>query len=316
MSSLDCPMGIVSDDNVVISKVEKPTVASVLSGWGSCIGLDIAPNHTGVFTWDDNKKEYTTYGFKLDDSIMPTDVMYDAKARLFFKKWYREHFSGMHFSHVCVEDTYGGENYETSHQLINLNSVFDELLLEGIITYDEVVRVKPTTWMRGCNAIYHIKGGYSSKFKTQAILKYLGFEFFLQNDNLSGEGKKSIFFEDICDACGICLGIRMLQKQDIKTEKSRSVALSQVEVYFFENVDDMNELHGGFALDVCTYEVILNKSCIEKEIKRLVSEDANQIYYTKLENKYLGRYGIKQGFQYFNQGYGWLVFFHKSLAKQ
>lgn len=314
MGMFDCSMGL-SNVEESLNLIEKPTVQSILKGWGSAIGLDIAPQHTGIFIWDDKSETFTTYGFKLDASIVDTDPMYDAKVRLFFKKWYKEHFSGMHFDHVCVEGVYGGENYDTSHQLINLNSVFDELLLEGDITYSEIIRVKPTVWLMGCKAIYQMKGGYSSKFKIQSILEYLGYEFLLQNNSLAAEKKKSIFFEDICDATGIVLGIRMLQKQDINVAKSRPVALSQIEVYYFENLEEMNQLHRGFALDVCTYEVVLNKSLLEKEIKRLVSEDSNQLYYTRLENRFLGEFGIRSNFQFFQQGYGWLVFFHKALAR-
>ena len=169
--------------------------------------------------------------------------------------------------------------------------------------------------MTGLKTLHYMKGGYSSKFKTQEILKQLGYSFALENAELSNQGKLDIFYEDICDATGICLGIRMLQKQNIKVKKPRPVALSQVEVYYLEKLEDMNKLHGGFAFDVCTYEVMLNTSVIEKEIRRLVSGDSNQLYYTVLDTKCLGNFGLIRGFKYYSQGYGWLVFFHKDLAK-
>ena len=68
-------------------EVGTPTVEGLLRGWGSALGLDIAPNHTGVFMWDGVGCK--TYGFKVDESISKDDVFYDARVRKFFKAWWR-----------------------------------------------------------------------------------------------------------------------------------------------------------------------------------------------------------------------------------
>lgn len=303
------------DDEVDVKlEVDSPSVESLLQGWGSALGLDIAPNHTGVFVWDG--VQCKTYGFKLDDSISQDDVFYDAKVRRFFKDKYLELFKGMHFEYVCIEGCYGGENYDTVKQLLNINTVFDELVLDGSITCDNFLRVKPSQWLAGLSRVVQMKGGYSTKYKTQEILKKLGFKFALDGEGKTKKFLEEIFYEDICDATGIVVGLRMLEKLDIPVKKSSSIGMSQIEVHYLQDLTDMYSLHGGFAYDICNYEVSINKRTIEKEIKRLVNEDGSQIYYLKLETTKLGDFGIKRGFSFYNQGFGWLVFYHKGLIKR
>lgn len=303
--------GLDEEDKKV--EVGTPTVEGLLRGWGSALGLDIAPNHTGVFVWDG--VECKTYGFKLDESISKDDVFYDAKVRKFFKTKYLELFEGMHFDYICVEGCYGGDNYDTVTQLLNVNTVIDELVLEGTLSCNTFYRVKPSQWLSGLSKVTNMKGGYSTKYKTQEILKKLGFQFALDGVGKSEKYLKEIFYEDICDATGLVLGMRMLEKLNIPTKKTSSVGMSQIEVHYLENLEDMYSLHNGFAYDVCTYEVSLNKRTLEKEIKRLVSEDASQIYYVKLETSKLGDFGIKRGYPFYSQGFGWLVFYFRDLSK-
>ena len=293
--------------------ISSPTVEGILSGWGTALGLDVAPNHTGVFIWDG--KGWSTHGFKLDDSISDCDVFYDAKVRRYFKDMYLSLFGGKRFDHICIEGCYGGDNYDTVKQLLNINTVIDDLILDGAVSCDDFCRVKPSTWLSGLSKVVHLKGGYSTKYKTQEILKQLGYEFALEGLGLSSSKLKDIFYEDICDATGIVLGVRMLQKLNLPVKKSSSVGLSQIEIHYLENLDDMYSLHGGFVHNVCTYDVSINKRTIEKEIKRLVNEDSSQVYYLRLETSKLGDFGIKRGYKFYPQGFGWLVFYHKNLCK-
>lgn len=308
----DNSFGLEDSEDILMS-VYTPTVEGLLQGWSSALGLDIAPNHTGVFVWDGSK--VSTYGFKIPEDLSQDDVFYDAKVRKFFREKYKELFEGMHFEYICVEGCYGGENYDTVKQLLNINTLIDELVLDGVITCSNFYRVKPSQWLSGLSKVISMKGGYSTKYKTQEILKRVGFQFALDGVGKSAKYLKDIFYEDICDAAGIVIGLRMLEKLDVPLKKSSSVAMSQIEIHFLENFDDIYGLHGGFAHDVCTYDVSINKRILEKEIKRLVSEDASQVYYTRLETTSLGDFGVKRGYNFYQQGFGWLVFFHKSLSK-
>lgn len=303
----------LEDTNENIISVDTPTVESVLSGWGTSLGLDIAPNHTGIFLWDDDGKTWHTYGFKIGDAVDKDDVYYDAKVRRFFYNKYEELFKGMHFSHICVEGCYGGENYETVKQLLNINTIIDELVLDGKITCDNLYRVKPAEWLSGLSMLGHIKGGYSTKYKTQEILKQLGHEFALSGVDKPQKYLEEIFYEDICDATGLVLGLRMLEKAEIPVNKPSGFGLQQIEVYYLSDYNEIYELHGGFAFNVCVCESVINKRQLEKEIKRVVNDDASQVYCVRMQNSELGTFGIKRGFEYFNQGYGWLVFYYKGL---
>lgn len=308
----DISCGLDNTNENIVS-VDTPTIESVLSGWGTSLGLDIAPNHTGIFLWDDDKKTWHTYGFKVGDDISQDDVYYDAKVRRFFYSKYEELFRGIHFSHICVEGCYGGDNYETVKQLLNINTVIDELVLDGKIGCDNLYRVKPSKWLSGLSMLSSMKGGYSTKYKTQEILKQIGYEFALSGVDKPQKYLKDIFYEDICDATGLVLGLRMLEKAEISVNKSREIGLSKIEVHYLSDYDEIYELYGGFAHNVCVHESVINKRTIEKEIKRLVNDDASQVYCVRLQNSDLGSFGIKRDFEYFNQGYGWLVFYYKGL---
>lgn len=292
--------------------IEKPTIEGILSKWDSALGLDIAPNHTGISIWRDGK--LSVYGFCIDESLSVDDVFYYAKVRRFFRSKFNEFFGGMTFQHICVEGCYGGENYTTVKALLNINDVVDDMILDGEVFCENFSRVPETKWMSGCTKITKVVAGLNSKVKIQKILKELGFEFYLENCDKTEKYKKEIFFEDICDAVGITLGVCMLQKLNIPLRSSRSVALSSIKTHYVPYFDDIYKLDKGLAHDVCIYEVIMNTSTIESEIKRLVSEDTDQMYVVRLNTTELGNWGIKRGFKFYPSGDGWLVFYHKDLG--
>ena len=301
----------LDDEQDVSSVVGTPSVELLLRGTGNWLGLDLAPGHTGVFIWNDAEDRYITYGFKVPDDL-PKDDYYYARVRRFFNEKFKYLFEGMHFSRVCVEDVYGGENYDTFCQLFNINTVIDDLILDGVITCDKLYRVKPSTWMSGLSKVVQTKGGFKSKYRTQHILKSIGYKFALDGEGKSAGWLADTFYEDICDATGLVIGLRALEKHDVPIKKQSSVRLSQIEVVFLESYDDIFNFRGGFANNYVVDDVEINKRVIESEIKRLVNEDSGMIYCTNLTNAELGVFGIKRGFHVSCES-GWLVFYSKEL---
>ena len=306
--------GIDGLDTSSNSVVEKATVESILSSIKSGISFDIAKNHTGVCIWDGSKVEIL--GFDISYDYDSTDYLAEAKMRLWLKNKCEEIMKGRHFDICQVEGVFGGVNYDTSRKLIALNGVVAELILEGRVSVSNYYNLTQKEWSKDFRTVIKLGKALSSKYETQEILKYLGFNFVLENENLSNAEKEAIFYEDKCDAVGMLCGVALRLNSNANFKKSSSVALSNVKMYFIEDMYDTYSLNDKVFDDNQIISVDITSKDLEKEIRDLATKHDDCILATCLENKQLGVFGINNGFTFFEQGYGYLVFYNKELKRK
>lgn len=308
--------GICFDDDEVSSNenkftpltIELPTVENIFSCIKSGIGLDIAKNHTGICIWEDG--QIKTYGFELKpyDS---SSYFAEYKMRADFKNQLKEIVQGKHFEFCIVEDVYGGTNFDTTRKLLALNTVIDELIFERVCSVDNFVRWGATKWMSYFRMIYKQRGKLKSKIETQGILEYLKFDFYLKNKDLSDKDKKSIFFEDICDATAMLCSMIIKQNLDLNLEKSISLKFSDIKMVYIEDLEDTYSLRDKRIRDEGYVAVDLNTRAIKSSMLELVRSNPTTIMCAYLPVAKLGRFGIENNLEFFDSGEGYLLFYKK-----
>ena len=244
-------------------QIEKINVLNVLEIIPSGIGLDVSKNHTGVVIW--NGKDTEEYGFELQD-YDKSDYFAEYKMRRDFKKNLSEIVKGRYFEICVIEDVYGGENFDTVRKLLALNTVIDELIFEHVCTVNEFYRWKEPTWISGLRLLYRQKGKLRSKVETQGILEYLEYKFYLENKDLKESEKKKIYFEDICDACGMLLGVVAKKELESKRLNSKRLTLSQIKMLYLEHDYDNVTSRNKVISNVLCMEVELDLRHLEKSI--------------------------------------------------
>ena len=298
---------------------EKPTVINILKTVPSGIGLDIAKNHTGIVIW--NGETVETYGFLLTE-YDKLDYFGEYKMRREFKNKLKEIVADRHFEYCIVEDIYGGDNFDTVRKLAALNTVMDELIFDGVCTVGTFVRWKQVQWAAKARMIYRQKGKPSSKIETQKLMEYLEFDFYMkykdypeteaQSKKTGLPTKKDLFFEDICDACGMLLGLVIAHNYELNITRSSLVKMSEIKMLYVDYIEDTYMINDKRVQDEGF--IILEDfdiKHIEDSIKQAVTAYPNDVLCVELPPSKLGRFGIKHNFTFFAEGEGYLIFYKK-----
>ena len=288
---------------------EKLTVKSVLSQIPSGVGLDVAKNHTGVCVW--NGTDIEVYGFDLPE-YDSTDPMSEAKMRRHLRAKLTDCLGSRFFEYLVIEDVYGGENFDTVRKLIALNTVIDDLILDGVVQVNNFYRHAESVWMKGLRLLYKAGNKLSPKYEVQEVLNYLEFDFYLKNKDLTPAELKSIFFEDICDATGMLLGLvaDKFVKRDTEEKASvKRVTLSSIKLMYLESDDEVYSIP---RLENCDFMyATLNFNSIERSIVSLANQYPHSVVICPLPSSKLGVFGIKNGFTFYDGDSGVLVFYNK-----
>lgn len=300
--------------NWATADISKPTVEGILSQFKSGIGLDIAKNHTGVCLWRDGKVE--TLGFAVEMEYEAGSYLSEAKMRMQFKNKIYEVLKGYDWEVCIIEDVYGGVNFDTTRKLLALNCVVDELMLEGKVSIGNLYRFKESEWIKDLRTIVKLGSKLNPKFECQSILDYLGFELVRRNKTERDAYKASIFYEDRCDATGQLLALAMHLNSETRTVKSSSLRLSNIFIDFIEDFDDVYDLNDPVIDRFGITEVQnFNTRNMEQSILDAVGQGENTVLFATVNTGDLGTFGLKNGLQFYSQGYGYLIFYDKRLRK-
>ena len=288
------------------SVLSKPTLISMLKTIPSGIALDVAKNHTGVVYWDGETLHRN--GFAIDE-YDKGDPFAEYKMRRQFKNKLKEIVQGLSVKYCVIEDVYGGENFDTVRKLLSLQTVIDELIFEHVLFVETFFRWNEPKWSALTRTIYKQRGKLKSKIETQGILEYLEDEFYLAHKSDSASAKRELFFEDICDATGILLGVVASEIMQINIAKASAVKLSQVKMFY---IDDLEVTYGhkdrrireeGFI------SVDLDYRNLEKSIVLQASQHPDDVLCALLPSSKLGVFGAKNGFEFFDSEESYLVFY-------
>jgi hypothetical protein len=290
------------------SVITKPTVISILKNVSSGIGLDVAKNHTGITIWNGETTE--TYGFELEPYDKESPFA-EYKMRRDFKKKLSEVVEGRHFEYAIIEDVYGGENFDTTRKLLALNTVIDELIFERVCTVDKFRRWNEPTWMKACRTLYKQRGKLKSKLEVQGILEFLEWDFYLEHKDDKPAQKKNIFFEDICDSCGMLLAVVAQELMDINVVKASSIRMSDVKMFYIEDLADSYAIKDKKVCEEGFIGTELDFRHLEKSILAQVMQHPNDVLCAFLPSSKLGVFGTKHNFKFYDSEESYLIFYRK-----
>jgi len=295
----------------IVQEVSKTSVESILSIFGSGISFDIAKNHTGVCMWKDGV--VTTTGFCVNMEYDKNDFMAEAKMRINFKKQAKEILGDTEWEVCVIEDCYGGVNFDTTRKLLALNCVIDELVLEGSSHIKNLYRFKEPEWIRDLRKIIKLGAKMDTKYECQRILEYIEFDFVMKNKDKNNADKERLFYEDICDAVGQLCSLAMRLKSGRAVHKKSAIKLSSVEVFYFEEEDDIYPSLDDCLFDMSISYIDFNYSNIEEGILFEIANHPGCIVGAVVPTSKLGTFGLKNNFEFYEQGDGILIFYDKSL---
>lgn len=290
------------------SLASKQTVHSILGNIKSGIGLDISKNHTGIVYWDGS--EIHEYGFSTSE-YDKTDYFAEYKMRRDFKNKLKEIVQGKYFEICIVEDVYGGENFDTVRKLLALNTVIDELIFENVCTVKKFLRWNEPKWAKCTRTIYKQRGKLKSKVETQGILEYLGYPFYMAHKDDRAGVKKEIFFEDICDACGMLLGAVMDEIMNINIVKGTPLKLSNIKMVYVEDLADTYSCRDKRISEEGFIDVELDFRKLEDSIIKQASAHPNDVLCAFLPSDKLGVFGMKHKFTFYDSEESYLLFYKK-----
>ena len=277
------------------TEINRITMNSLSEMIESCIALDIAPQHTGIVELRNGI--YTEYHFKLDDPDK-SDFMWLEKLRLSFKALLREIVRDKEFDYLIVEDTYGGENYNTVAQLVTLNTVIDELILENLCTVKTFYRWKPTTWL--------------SYAKRLSILNSLECGYYLEHKDDTDAVKQLECFEDICDAYGMVLSVIAYTQLELsKTQAPKHIPLSKVKMKYVNNIEDAKKSRDKIIKLLPFTEQNLNYNALERSILENVNSHPDELLVSMIPTDKLGVFGLKKKLTFYPDGKGYLFYYNK-----
>lgn len=312
----DTDFGIASIPEMQVNDVQsvsRISVETILSIFESGISFDIAKNHTGVCMWKDGV--VTTKGFAINMEYDRNDFMAEAKMRLNFKAQAKEILGDTEWEVCVIEDCYGGVNFETTRKLLALNCVVDELVLEGAAKIKNLYRFKEPEWIRDFRRVIKLGSKMDTKLECQGILEYMEFGFVVSNKCKSNAEKERIFYEDICDATGQLCSLALRLKSGKKVQKKSALKLSSVEVFYFEEEDEIYSNLDDCLFDLHIKYVPFEYSNIEEGILTEVAQNPGNLIGAVLPTSKLGTFGLKNNFEFYEQGFGILIFYDKKLKR-
>lgn len=289
-------------------KIEKPTIQNLFPLMKSAIALDIAPLHTGIVIWNGETTE--EYGFA-NPPVDYNDVFWEYRLRKTFKAKVQEIVNGRQFEYGVVEDVYGGDNFHTVRQLLALNNVFDELQFDRACFVDNYFRWGASEWMAKARKIYKQKNKLVSKIETQGLLEFLEYKFYLEHKEDTTNVKKEIFFEDICDACGMLVGVVAHKTLEKNLLNNTSVRLSDIKMYYLEDLEETYGHRDTRLREEAYTTVELNYRSLEGSIINSVKENPDDVLVAYLPVAKLGTFGLTHKFKFYASGEGYLVFYRK-----
>ena len=322
VSTLESPtsFGVATEDGIVQTqeddfKIEKVTVNSLLKTFKSAVTLDISKRSTGLGVWDG--KEYTKYQITMDTVYDKTDALSEAKIRKEFKEYLTEILGGKHFELLVVENVFGGENFDTVRILLALNTVADELILDGVFTADTVKKVDNKSWKMCLRKVYKVKGKPTDKYEIEEIMKHLEFDFALENCNLSDSQKEEIGYQDILDCTGLLCAMAISKVMNIKIKSGKHIKMSSIEILSFDCEED---------LDFCEMSVIRKfpikrvslQGSVEKTILNTVNDSPTEdiIFEVEVPNEKLGSFVSRFNIPFSDYGTVIILFFRKALERK
>lgn len=180
-------------------------VTDVLSKHDCAIGLDISRTSTGVALYCNGI--LNLYRISLDSKYDKNDTMWESKMKKEFKGYLTSIVKDKEFDLVVIENTINGCNAITNKELTLLNTVFDDLVVDGVckVNPKNLIRPFPNVWRKELKKLTGTASATNTKTLVEELLKRVGYMYVIEHCDKSDSKKKSSGYFDICDATGMLI---------------------------------------------------------------------------------------------------------------
>lgn len=196
------------------------------------------------------------------------------------------------FDYVLIEDIYLGNNFETVKKLNFLGNIVNALISFGEIETEKFYRVSNQTWKKGLRELIKDKQllkGLKDKLLIQKIFEIKGENI---KDSQTRYGIQH--FQDVLDAKGLYLGMRVLGEEVLLAKKDIKLKLK-----FKRDIDLQKYQHKGYEQ---VYLEGVSDTTLTKQLFKTLKEMINSEYFEyKDKNKLIisiksyGTFGISRG---------------------
>lgn len=273
------------------------TIGAVIPPKGRYLGLDISKSSTGIALVEDGEISTANLNLHVDFE----NPHHEALMRRQLRSGLLDTLSDTekHFTSVIIEDVYASEFANTVRMLFALNTVIDDLILDGLITTDEFYRIQNGVWKRWL--ALSDPSGWTSSYNDKTRIRMLleGLDYF-------DEGPKR-GLQDRLDAFGMLVGFflqGLLGEEDLTalTDKRSIVPLSNINFEYASNLEDLKVLP-SWQGTVTEYDARVSQMGVRKAV---TIAPTGTLFVTK-KRVNLGNLGTKVGLDVLPFG-GFLAF--------
>lgn len=291
-------LGIEVDDIGLVEEGASPAKGffDIVPKEGRFLSLDVSKNSTGV-TYVDN-------GEKIVGNIILEDFKGPHKEVLLrrgLKRDLLELVEGKEFDVILIEDAFVGENADTVRTLFALNTAIDELILDGVCTCKDFIRVhnqRWKSWLYKLDTVGAVKG-YNDKEKVKYCMSLLGV-------HEEGNG-----FQDRLDSMGILVGYFLKGEdsvhEELENSKKKKVKITDVEGSY--DIDTGYLFYGRDDIDIEKIIYLDYNRISKKRVLELLTDKPDAVYVTENMIK-LGNLGDDLGLDILSEG-GYFAFWIK-----
>lgn len=305
MLDLGMDFGVTNADTREVKVLKHTTVHSLLSRFTSGIGLDKSKNGTGISIWNGSEVEH--YGFGLEIDYDKADPLSEIKMRREFRDKLIPIVKGKHFEVAIVEDVFGGKSFDTTRKLLALNTVFDELILDGVCTVGEFYKWENTLWKKYFRKICKIKGYPDDKTEIQKIFEYLQYPYYMTQINSESRDKQ---FQDKLDSLGMLCALSVFKGEGGKIPKKK-LRLTQVIVKPFGTFEEVMYAGDKVLSDSIAHEADIKGNVKDGILRTLTDAEPDKVFYTIQDNACLGTLALELDLELSPYGSTILYFYRK-----
>lgn len=180
-------------------------VNNILDEYTCALGLDISKNSTGVCLYQNGIM--SLYKIHIESKYDISNSLWEAEMKKEFKGYLTKLVKDKEFDLVVVENTINGVNAVTNKELTILNTVFDDLVIEGVCKVKKENLIRPTAvmWRKILKELAVNISASNVKELTEKLLLRLGYKFVIEHQDDTDKYKKDIGYYDICDATGMLI---------------------------------------------------------------------------------------------------------------
>lgn len=180
-------------------------VTEMLNEYDCTLGLDISRNSTGVALYQNGILRL--YRIHLNARYDKDNSMWEAEMKKEFRDCITKLVKGKKFDLVVIENTINGCNAITNKELSILNTVFDDLVIDGVcsVKKENIIRPLPNVWRKALKELAGTAKATNTKELVEKLLQRLGFMFVIENSEWTDKQKKDKGYYDICDATGMLI---------------------------------------------------------------------------------------------------------------